>query len=45
MNVKACRNFFEVNINTRVDDSNTLKVTLESYYPGAEYLQTVRITN
>ena len=24
-NVKACRNFFDVNINTHVDETNTLK--------------------
>ena len=35
-NVKACRNFFDVNINTHVDETNTLKVVLESFYPNAE---------
>lgn len=35
MNVKACRNFFDVNINTHVYD-DTLKVVLESFYPNAE---------
>ena len=35
-NVKACRNFFDVNINTHVDESDTLKVILESFYPNAE---------
>lgn len=35
MNVKACRNFFDVNINTHVY-GDTLKVVLESFYPGAE---------
>lgn len=34
-NVKACRNFFDVNINTHVDDQK-LKVVLETYYPHAE---------
>lgn len=35
--VKACRNFFDVNINTHVDDADhILKVTLESFYPNAE---------
>ncbi|MDR0658454.1 MAG: family 20 glycosylhydrolase [Mediterranea sp.] len=34
--VKACRNFFEVNINTHVDDSKTLKVALETFCPDAE---------
>ena len=34
--VKACRNFFDVNINTHVDDSKTLKVVLESFYPDAD---------
>lgn len=36
INVKACRNFFDVNINTHVDGSDTLKVILESFYPNAE---------
>lgn len=35
-NVHACRNFFEVNINTHVDESKELKVVLESFYPDAE---------
>lgn len=35
VNVKACRNFFDVNINTHVY-GDTLKVVLESFYPGAE---------
>lgn len=35
-NVNACRNFFEANINTHVDDSKELKVVLESFYPQAE---------
>ena len=35
-NVKACRNFFDVNINTHVDETNMLKVVLESFYPNAE---------
>lgn len=35
MNVKACRNFFDVNINTHVY-GDTLKVVLESFYPQAE---------
>ncbi|NDV84090.1 glycoside hydrolase family 20 protein [Bacteroides sp. 51] len=34
--VHACRNFFEANINTHVDESNELKVVLESFYPNAE---------
>ncbi|KAA6344185.1 Beta-hexosaminidase [termite gut metagenome] len=34
--VKACRNFFNVNINTRADEDGTLKVFLETYYPKAE---------
>lgn len=34
--VNACRNFFDVNINTHVDDSKTLKVVLETFYPQAE---------
>ena len=28
--------FFDVNINTHVDETNTLKVVLESFYPNAE---------
>ena len=35
LNVKACRNFFDVNINTHVY-GDTLKVVLESFYPEAE---------
>ena len=35
MNVKACRNFFDVNINTHVYDG-TLKAVLETFYPDAE---------
>lgn len=35
MNVKACRNFFDVNIHTHVYD-DTLKVKLECFYPDAE---------
>jgi hexosaminidase len=34
--VKACRNYFNVNINTRVDEDGALKVFLETYYPKAE---------
>lgn len=34
--VKACRNFFDVNIDTRVDESKSLKIMLESFYPEAE---------
>ena len=33
--MKACRNFFDVNINTHVYDG-TLKAVLETFYPGAE---------
>lgn len=37
MNVKACRNFFDVNINTHVDETTgVLNVVLESFYPNAE---------
>ncbi len=35
MNIKACRNFFDVNINTHVYN-DTLKVILETFYPDAE---------
>lgn len=35
MNVKACRNFFDVNINTHVYDG-TLKAVLETFYPDAK---------
>ncbi|KAA6318941.1 Beta-hexosaminidase, partial [termite gut metagenome] len=34
--VKACRNFFNVTINTRIDEDGALKVFLETYYPQAE---------
>ena len=35
MNVKACRNFFDANINTHVC-RDSLKVVIESFYPDAE---------
>lgn len=36
MNVKASRNFFDVNINTHVDETTgVINVVLESFYPGA----------
>jgi hexosaminidase len=34
--VNACRNFFNVNINTRTDEDGALKVLLETYYPKAD---------
>ncbi|KAA6326259.1 Beta-hexosaminidase, partial [termite gut metagenome] len=34
--VKACRNFFNVTINTRIDEDGALKVFLETYYPKAK---------
>lgn len=34
--VKACRNFFEVNINTRADENRVLRAELETFYPNAE---------
>ena len=40
MNVKACRNFFDVNINTHVYDG-TLKAVLETFYPDAEIRYTL----
>lgn len=39
MDIKACRNFFDVNVNTHVED-NTLNVILESYYPDAQIYYT-----
>ena len=36
MDVKNVKAFFDVNINTHVDESDTLKVILESFYPNAE---------
>jgi hexosaminidase len=39
--VKACRNFFDVNINTYVDESKELKVVLETFYPDAEIRYTI----
>jgi hexosaminidase len=36
MNVKACRNFFNVNINTHIEQNDTLKVILETFYPKAD---------
>jgi hexosaminidase len=35
-NVDACRNFFDVNINTHADESKELKVVLETFYPDAD---------
>lgn len=40
-NVHACRNFFNVNINTHVDESKVLKVVLETFYPQAEIRYTI----
>lgn len=40
MNVKACRSFFDVYINTRVYN-DTLKVVLESFYPNAKIRYTL----
>ena len=39
LDVKACRNFFDVNINTHVED-NILNVILETYYPDAQIYYT-----
>ena len=42
MNVKACRNLFDVNINTHVSDSTgQLNVVLETFYPDAEIRYTL----
>lgn len=35
-NVHACRHFFDVTLNTHVDESKALKVVLETFYPQAE---------
>ncbi|MDR3118227.1 MAG: family 20 glycosylhydrolase [Mediterranea sp.] len=34
-NVKACRNFFDVNINTHADEGKELKAVLETFHPDA----------
>jgi hexosaminidase len=39
--VKACRNFFEVNINTHADENKELKVVLETFHPDAEIRYTI----
>lgn len=36
MDTKACRNFFDVNVNTHAEANGPLMVLLEAYYPGAE---------
>lgn len=36
MKVKACRNFFDVNINTHADSTGVLNVLLETFYPQAD---------
>jgi hexosaminidase len=41
LQVKACRNYFDVNINTRIDKDGALKVFLETYYPQAEIRYTI----
>lgn len=38
--VKACLNFFDVNINTRSTKAGVLNVELETYYPGARIYYT-----
>ncbi len=38
--VKPCRNFFEVNINTRSTEAGVLNVELETFYPGARIYYT-----
>lgn len=36
MNVKPCRNFFDVNVNTHADANQPLKVMLETFCPNVE---------
>ena len=36
MDTKPCLNFFDVNINTHVDENGPLMVLLETFYPNAE---------
>lgn len=38
--VKACRNFFDVNINTRATEDGILNVELETFYPDAQIYYT-----
>lgn len=40
MGVKPCRNFFDVNINTRATKNGVLNVELETFYPGAQIYYT-----
>ena len=40
LGVKACRNFFDVNINTRATGEGILNVELETFYPDAQIYYT-----
>lgn len=40
LGVKACRNFFDVNINTRATREGILNVELETFYPDAQIYYT-----
>lgn len=40
MNVKACRNFYDVNIYTKVNSSGVLNVVLDAFYPNAQIYYT-----
>ena len=44
LGVKACRNFFDVNINTRATDSGILNVELETFRPNTQIYYTINGT-
>lgn len=41
MNIKACRNFFDVNVNTHADANQPLKVWLETFCPNVQIRYTI----
>ena len=43
--IKACSNFYNVNINTHAEKDGPLKVFMETYYPGAEIHYTTNGNN
>lgn len=44
LGVKACRNFFDVNINTRATESGILNVELETFRPNTQIYYTINGT-
>lgn len=44
LGVKACRNFFDVNINTRATESGILNVELETFCPNTQIYYTINGT-